>query len=135
MAESYDLLTHFERELRHFIHQKMFEAFGPKWEKSRLPGTMYKRWREKRETAMHAGESQGLLIDYADFTDYVTIITKRDNWTDLFEMYFERAEFVRESLYRLHPIRVCTMHSRSLSQKMWQVLQTETMLLSDKMWN
>ena len=135
MAESYDLLTDFERGLRYFIHQKMSDAFGSKWEKRRVPGEMYKRWREKRENAILAGESQELLIDYADFTDYVTIITQRNNWAELFEVYFRRAEFVRESLHRLHPIRVCTMHSRILSQKMWQILQMETMLLSDRMWN
>ena len=96
---------------------------------------MYKGWREKREKANLAGESTELLIDYADFTDYMIIITQRNNWTDLFKVYFGRAEFVRESLGRLHPIRVCIMHSRTLSGKMWLVLQTETTLLSDRMWN
>lgn len=135
MAKSYDLLSEFERDLRNFVHQRMSEAFGSDWGKRRVPPEMYKSWREKREKAKLAGEPQGLLIDYADFGDYVTIITQRNNWADIFKVYFGRAEFVRESLCRLHPIRVCTMHSRILPHKMWQVLQTETMLLSDKMWN
>jgi len=135
MAESYDLLSEFERDLRHFIHQRMHEAFGPEWEKHRVPGEIYKGWREKQKKAVVAGEPQGLLIDYADFTDYVTIITQRNNWTDVFKAHFGRAEFVRESLYRLHPIRLCVMHSRPLPRNMWLVLQTETTLLSDRIWN
>lgn len=135
MAKSYDLLSEFERDLRHFIHQRMHEAFGPEWEKHRVPGEIYKGWREKQKKAAVAGEPQGLLIDYADFTDYVTIITQRNNWTDVFKAHFGRAEFVRESLYRLHPIRLCVMHSRHLPRNMWLVLQTETTLLSDKIWN
>jgi hypothetical protein len=132
MTESYDLLTDFERGLRDFIHQKMFDTFGSKWEKSRLPGEMYKRWREK---AIRAGESAGPLIDYADFSDYVDIITRKDNWKQLFKSYFGRPQLVQESLYRLQPIRVCTMHSRILSQDMWLVLQTETLVLSNRMWD
>jgi hypothetical protein len=135
MAESYDLLSDFERDLRIFIHQRMSDAFGSDWEKSRVPPEMHKRWQEKQEKANLAGEPQGLLIDYADFADYVTLITQRNNWADIFQVYFRRAEFVRESLYRLHPIRVCTMHSRVLSRKMLLILQTETTLLSERMWN
>jgi hypothetical protein len=135
MTESYDLLTDFERGLRDFIHQKMSDTFGSNWEKSRLPGEMYKRWREKRKKAIRAGESPGPLIDYADFSDYVDIITQKDNWKHLFKSYFGRPQLVQESLYRLQPIRVCTMHSRILSQDMWLVLQTETLVLSNRMWN
>lgn len=135
MAKSYDLLSEFERDLRIFIHQKMSEAFGSDWEKNRVPREMYKGWWEKRQKAILAGESPGPLIDYADFNDYVTIITQKDNWKELFRLYFSRPQLVQESLYRLQPIRVCTMHSRILSKEMWLVLQTETMLLSGKMWN
>jgi len=135
MAESYDLISDFERDLRHFIHQRMSAVFGSKWEKSRIPGEMYKRWLEKRERAILAGELPELLIDYADFTDYVIVITRKDNWEQVFRGFFGRPQFVQESLYRLHPIRVCTMHARLLSQEMRLVLQSEIILLSRRMWN
>lgn len=135
MAECYDLLSDFERDLRTFIHDAMCEALGTGWEQSRVPNDMYRQWREKRQKAMDAGESSEQLIDYADFTDYVTIISRNDNWNEVFRPYFGRRQLVQESLYRLQPVRVCTMHSRILSWQMWLILQTETMLLSERMWN
>lgn len=135
METSYDLLSDFERDLRHFIHQRMSAAFGSNWEKNRLPRHMYQGWQEKREKAILAGESPGRLIDYADFTDYVTVISRRDNWEQLFRSCFGRAQSVQESLYRLQPIRVCIMHARVLSQEMRLLLQSEIMLLSKRMWS
>lgn len=135
MAASFDLLSDFERGLRDFIHRGMCETFGTGWEKIRLPCGMYEEWEERRKKARTAGESSERLIDYADFTDYVDIISRKDNWKEVFRSRLERREFVQESLYRLHSVRLCTMHSRILPHKMWQVLQTETLLLSDKMWN
>lgn len=135
MAESYDLLSDFERDLRTFIHDAMCEVLGTGWEQSRVPHDMYKKWMEKRQKAMNAGESSARLIDYADFTDYVTIIGRNDNWNEVFRTRFGRLQFVQESLTRLQPVRVCTMHSRILSQEMRLILQTETMLLSKRMWN
>nr|WP_274519529.1 Swt1 family HEPN domain-containing protein [Nitrospira moscoviensis] len=135
MAESYDLLSDFERDLRDFIHDVMFEVFGTGWEKSRLPSGMYGKWAEKRQKARASGESSERLIDYADFTDYVSIISQNNNWNEVFRSQFGRLQFVQESLYRLQPVRVCTMHSRILTREMWLILQTETMLLSERMWN
>jgi len=135
MAESYDLLSDFERDLRDFIHEAMFEVFGTGWEKGRLPSGMYGKWVEKCLKAKAAGESSERLIDYADFTDYVSIIGQNNNWNEIFRSRFGRLQFVQESLYRLQPVRVCTMHSRILSREMWLILQTETMLLSERMWN
>lgn len=135
MAESYDLLSDFEKDLRTFIHQRMSEAFGQNWGKSRVRREIFKIWLDKRAKAKLAGESSNLLIDYADFTDYVEIITRNDNWEELFKLYFRRKQLVQESLYRLQPIRVCIMHSRILSREMWLILRAETMLLSERMWN
>lgn len=135
MAESYDLLSDFERDLRTFIHDAMCEALGTGWEKSRVPNDTYRKWVEKRQKAMDTGESSEQLIDYADFTDYVIIISRNDNWNEVFRSRFGRLQFVQESLYRLQPVRVCTMHSRILSREMCLILQTETMLLSERMWN
>lgn len=135
MAESYDQLSDFERDLRDFIHDAMFKVFGTGWETSRLPSGMYGKWVEKRQKARAAGESSDRLIDYADFTEYISIISQNNNWNEVFRSRFGRLQFVQESLYRLQPVRVCTMHSRILSQEMWLILQTETMLLSERMWN
>ena len=46
----------------------------------------------------------------------VSVITRRDNWRQLFQCCFERPEAVRESFQRLYPIRRDTMHARFVSQ-------------------
>lgn len=54
------------------------------------------------------------------------IITKRDNWEDIFKPFFGRAESVMESFQRLYPIRICTMHARLITQDDELYLYVET---------
>jgi hypothetical protein len=76
---------------------------------------MYERWLEKQRKAHQAGAAARPVIAYADFTDYEPLICKRDNWNELFGMFFVRPESVRESFQRLYPIRVDTMHARPVT--------------------
>jgi hypothetical protein len=113
---AHDRLLRFETQLRCFIDQRMQSAFGVDWIKHRVPGEIRKAWLDKREKARAAGEKEWSLIAYADFTDYVPIITRRDNWEAVFKPIFRRSEFVFESFQRLYPIRICTMHARLITQ-------------------
>ncbi len=113
---AHDWLQRFETRLRHFIDTVMTATYGPKWAKAKLPKDMYDRWEEKKRSAEDAGGQDYPLIAYADFTDYKSIICKRDHWREVFERYFERPESVGESLQRLYPIRICTMHARAITQ-------------------
>jgi hypothetical protein len=90
----------------------MTVAFGPAWFDHQMPNGMIEKWIEKRDKARANGEPDQPLINFADFTDYVLIIQKRDNWSKVFEATFRRAEDIRESFYRLFPIRIVAMHSR-----------------------
>jgi hypothetical protein len=109
---AFDKLRRFEVALRRFIDRVMREAFGETWMKHRLPPNMLDGWTAKREKALKAGETEQPLIDYADFSDYRAIIERRDNWKAVFQPVFGRPEDVRESLQRLYPIRIATMHAR-----------------------
>ncbi len=91
------------------------------------PPNIRERWAEKHEKAQKYGEQPLPLIAYADFTDYVLIITKTDNWSTVFQHYFMRPELVRESFQRLHPIRLCTMHARVITQDDELYLRAETL--------
>jgi hypothetical protein len=113
---AHDLLQRFETNLRRFIEEQMTAAFGESWIKHRVPGDIRKGWEDKRGRARDAGEQERPLISYADFADYVVIITRRDNWDAVFKPVFRRAESVRESFQRLYPLRIATMHARSISQ-------------------
>ena len=104
-------------QLRRFIDEKMTHAFGSDWPKQRLPKDLYEKWQEKKHTATLAGTKDWPLVAYADFTDYETVICKRDNWREVFSHFFNRPESVRESLQRLYPIRLDTMHARPIAKE------------------
>ena len=69
----------------------------------------------KQDKAREHGVEVRPLLEYADFTDYEIIIVRKDNWTNVFKPVFRRKESVAESLRRLYPIRLSTMHARLLS--------------------
>jgi hypothetical protein len=127
---AHDRLQRFETQLRQFIDGQMTKAFGDQWIKHRVPGTMRQSWIDKREKARAKGEADHPLMAYADFTDYVPIITKKDNWNEVFERVFGRPTFVQESFQRLYPIRICTMHARmiTLDDELYLYVETKRVL-------
>lgn len=113
---AHDRLQRFETQLRQFIDEQMTKTCGEQWVKHRVPGPMSQSWIEKREKARAHGEADHPLIAYADFSDYVPIITQKNNWNEVFAPMFRRPTFVQESFQRLYPIRICTMHARMITQ-------------------
>lgn len=123
---AHDRLQRFETQLRKFINERMTAAFGENWIKHQVPGEIRKAWLEKRQKANDNGEPDRPLIAYADFSDYVPIIVRKDNWEQVFEPVFRRPMFVQESFQRLYPIRICTMHARIITQDDELYLYVET---------
>jgi hypothetical protein len=125
MGQIYRLLFRLERALRAYIDRVMMEKYGPDWERHRCHGNgkIYQLWVQKRDRAIQTGLEPERLIQYADFTEYADLITKADNWDEVFKAAFGRPESVRESFSRLAPVRLCTMHARPLTK-------TELMLAS-----
>ena len=113
--KAHDWLQRLETHVRRFIDEEMTKAYGPDWPKQRLPAGLYDQWKEKRGKARQRGSTEWALICYADFTDYMRVIGRRDNWK-VFEPFFRRLEDVRESFQRLHPIRMDAMHARPITQ-------------------
>lgn len=126
---AYSQLLSLEVMLRRFIDRHMTAQFGPKWVRSQTPNNTFDAWMEKKCIAEQAGGPTLPLVAYADFTDYVPIITRRDNWK-IFKPIFQREESVRESFQRLHPLRLATMHARLLSQDDELFLYVEVRRLS-----
>lgn len=115
-----------ETELREFIAVNLHRTFGPNWIKSQIPEPMRKQWQERQEKAVSQGQESKPLISYADFTDYQQIIARKDNWSRVFFQYFNRQEYVTESLQRLYPIRNCVMHSRHITKDDFLYLHVES---------
>jgi hypothetical protein len=92
----------------------MTERFGRSWTKQRVSADVRERWEQRRDQAVADGEEVVPLIYYADFGDYVGILTRRDNWKEVFSSIFKSQKDLEVSFERLHPIRRCTMHARPL---------------------
>lgn len=133
---AHDRLMRFEHQLRRFIDAAMTAAFGESWIKHRVPDEIRKKWQEKQQKARDHGEPAHPLIAHADFTDYLPIITRKDNWSQVFETMFRRRESVQESLQRLYPIRLCTMHARiiTLDDQLYLFAETRRILLAIEEW-
>lgn len=113
---AHDWLLRLETRLRFFINTRMTAVFGENWPRGQLPNGLYEKWVEKRERAIKSGRNALHLIEYADFTDYREIISRDDNWKQVFVSVFHRKEDVRESFQRLFMIRIDTMHARPICQ-------------------
>jgi len=124
--EAFRILHMFENRMRKFIDEEMTKHFGLSWIKHRVPGDMKKRWGDKRCKALDSGEPEHPLICYADFTEYETIIVRKDNWDDVFKAVFRNKSSVLESLRRLYPLRNPTMHSRIIISDDMLYLMAET---------
>ena len=122
---AHDWLQRLESHIRRFIDELMTRQFGPDWPKDRLPNGLYDQWQEKKRKAVEAGAREQPLIAYADFTDYEGVICKRDNWREVFVLFFRRPESVRESFQRLYPVRLDTMHARIITQDDELLLRAE----------
>ena len=123
---AHDRLQRFETHVRRFIEEQMSPTFGKKWIKQQVPGEIWQGWRDRRQAARDSGGPEHRLIGYADFTDYVPIITRKDNWERAFKSTFKRQTLVQESFQRLYPIRLCTMHARIITQADELYLYAET---------
>ncbi|SEB84800.1 hypothetical protein SAMN05216452_3410 [Nitratireductor aquibiodomus] len=132
-SRAYQTLLRFEREIRAFIVTVMSTTFGPDWMKHQLPPTIHDQWQAKKTAALKAGADDLPLIEYADFTDYLPIIERKDNWVSVFKPVFGRPEDIRESLQRLYPVRLATMHARIITLDDDLLLRSETTRMFTKL--
>jgi hypothetical protein len=130
--DAHDWLQRLESQLRQYIDRIMTGAHGSTWPKHRLPKVIYDEWKHRQQTAEAAGGVPMPLIAYADFTDYVTIVCRKDDWL-LFKAAFQRMESFRESMQRLYPIRLATAHARPITQEDELLLYCEVLRLTRAM--
>jgi len=103
-------LDELENSLRRCIKSKL-EEISKIWWIERIPPDIRKKAEERREKEDLARE----LIQYIDFTDYVKIITRRDNWREVFQQIFKEQELIISKLRELEPIRNAVRHGRKLT--------------------
>jgi hypothetical protein len=126
MTQAFGLIRNIERQVRVYIERVMTERYGRNWVKQRVPAETLAAWRDKRKRESEEGRRVRPLIEYADFTDYLDIMIRRDNWADVFAPVFKTKDEVTVSFRRLFPLRICTMHGREITKEDYLVLVVET---------
>ena len=104
----------------------MTGAFSDDWMDHRLPNGILDSWKQKQQSDLKTDVEVQPLIEYADFTDYQRIIELRLNWSTVFKQYSGRPEDTRESLQRLYPVRLASIHARIINTDDILLLMVET---------
>jgi len=112
----YALINDFEAEMRRFLVQKLKLAYGEKWWKRGILKGIRDNCEKRRKDAIIEGEKEP-LENYMDFSDYVQIIERRDNWKSIFKSAFRRKREVSVKLMELKEIRDRIMHRRHIEER------------------
>lgn len=115
---AYIILNTLENKLRLLIATEL-DKITKEWWKQRIPDDVRnnaedRKARNDNPWPWHANDDP--LISYLDFNDYVKVITKRDNWRDVFQKVFVDSELTSAKLRELDPIRKKIAHNRDLSE-------------------
>lgn len=112
---AYEYITSLEMTLRLFIIETMTSFYGLNW-LEQIPSDVYEKLKESQAKDTAQNQTNNHLFEYADFSHYSKIIICKNNWDNVFKVYFGRKESVAESLLQLNCIRIAVMHSRTISQ-------------------
>ena len=116
-TSDYDLLKTLENKLRICIETQL-STQHPKWWTERIPKDVRSRAEDRKsrdETLWPWSNKSHDLINFVDFNDYIKIITRRDNWREIFVNIFKDQALLIAKLKELDPIRNTIAHSRPLS--------------------
>ena len=117
--EPYKILKELETKMRDCIQVKL-GSLSKNWWKEKVPKDVKDRAesrknKNEKQYPWHKEKSLPLVF-YIDFTDYIKIILRRDNWKDKFQKVFKDKEIVSAKLRELEPIRNAIAHSRELNK-------------------
>lgn len=116
-TSDYDLLKTLENKLRSCIETQLSKKY-PNWWIERIPGDVRGHAEERKtrnENLWPWSNTSDELIHYVDFNDYIKIITRRDNWKEVFIIIFNDKALITAKLKELDPIRNSIAHTRPIS--------------------
>ena len=118
LEEPYKVLQKLETKLRECI-QTQLETVSKNWWKERIPKDVQekvelRKTKNEKQWPWHISKDLPFVY-YVDFTDYLKIITRRDNWNQVFKTIFRDREAISVRLRELEPIRNAIAHFRRLS--------------------
>ena len=115
-VEMFKEISVFEKEIRAFIFERLYDAFSDFWIIRAVPKEIGMRWQKRREGDIKEGKPpERNIISYADFSDYKEIMLY--NWKNVFSKYFRDKEKLRVRLDDLNNLcRKTTMHARTVTE-------------------
>ena len=108
--EPHIVLDELENALRNCIKSNL-QGLSEHWWIERVPPDV----KERAEERCQRDELKREPVQYVDFADYVKIITRRDNWREVFGGVFKDAAVIGAKLKELEPLRNAVRHSRRLT--------------------
>ena len=121
----WQILNELEQRLRQVVERRLKNLSGSNWGKQRVPQTVRERWLVRQQEDRTDGRPVYADIQYADFMDLAHVITRRDNWREVFQSIFVDRNDIAVSLRRLHPVRKALAHSRPLGRADVLILVSE----------
>lgn len=117
--EEYELLRRLELNLRMFIDQSLSRV-SKRWWVERVPEGIRKTAedrmrRDERLWPWIKPPEKPHPIMYVSFSDYREIITRKDNWREVFKDVFKDENLIKSRLRELENIRNKVMHFRELA--------------------
>lgn len=122
----YKLLYRIEVGLREFIVEVLESKCGPRWWKQRLPPDVLEAYRIGREYERKIRWCELVPhhpIYYIEFPDLKKVIDRNDNWTDVFQVVFDRKDILISTLSKLEPIRNNVAHNRRATKRHLRVVE------------
>lgn len=115
-VEMFEEISTFEKEMRAFIFERLYETFSDLWIMIAVPKEMRMQWEKRRKADIKEGKPpESKLISYADFSDYKELIFY--NWKNVFFRHFKDKEKLRVRLDDLNNLcRKATMHIRTITE-------------------
>ena len=115
-SKEYIRLYFLEKTLRQFIEDQLSEITF-KWWKQRVPPKVREKAEERKKDEEERLVTSVNLhpIWYVDFADYIGIVTRNDNWRNVFRQVFRDKDDFKITLTKLLPIRNKIAHMRPLS--------------------
>jgi len=131
--EAFRYLYGIEVGLREFILDSLQSIGEPNWYKKYLPGNAQQNFKRGVEYERGLKWAQWIPhhpIYYIDFPDLKEIITRKDNWNNIFKSIFNRKDFLVVYLSELEPVRNKIAHNRKLHNAELDMVKSTYLKLS-----
>ncbi len=109
--EIFNLIDNFEREFRQFLKGKLSEHYGEEWWEMGIDREIRKKCEGRKKAERRKGRKVE-LIDCLEFPHYRLILTRRQNWDQIFSKIFRVSEDVLARLTVLKDWRDPVYHAR-----------------------